>query len=85
LAKAAKETRPVKKSNGEVQHPRFRPIVGGAALTILDALKKGKPLTKEALAKLADTKVGNIAWYIGKIKNNGHKVEATEQGYKIKK
>jgi len=85
LAKAAKETRPVKKSNGETQHPRFRPIVGGAALTILDALKKGKALTKEALAKLADTKVGNIAWYIGKIKNNGHKVEATEQGYKIKK
>jgi len=85
LAKAAKETRPVKKSNGEVQHPRFRPIVGGAALTILEALKKGKALTKEALAKLADTKVGNIAWYIGKIKNNGHKVEATEQGYKIKK
>jgi len=85
LAKAAKETKPVKKSNGEVQHPRFRPIVGGAALTILEALKKGKPLTKEALAKLADTKVGNVPWYIGKIKNNGHKVEATESGYKLKK
>jgi len=85
LAKAAKSTTPVKKSNDETQHPRFRPIVGGAALTILDALKKGKALTKEALAKLADTKVGNIAWYIGKIKNNGHKVEATESGYKLKK
>lgn len=85
LVKAAKSTVPVKKSNGEVQHPRFRPIVGGAALTILDALKKGKPLTKESLAKIADTKVGNIAWYIGKIKNNGHKVEATESGYKLKK
>lgn len=85
LAKAEKETRPAKKSNGEVQHPRFRPIVGGAALSILDALKKGKALTKEALAKIADTKVGNVAWYIGKIKNNGHKVEATESGYKLKK
>lgn len=84
-AKVKKETRPVKKSNGEVQHPRFRPIVGGAALSILDALKKGKALTKEALAKIADTKVNNVAWYIGKIKNNGHKVEATESGYKLKK
>jgi hypothetical protein len=80
---AAKKVAAKSKSTESV-HARFRPIVGGAALDILNALKK-KAHTKEELAKIAKTQVGNISWYIGKIKNNGHKVELGEKGYSIKK
>jgi len=76
-----KKTVTEKDSNGKAKHPRLQPIKGGAALEILNALKS-KVCTKEELSKIAKTKIGNIPWYIGKIRNNGYKVEVTEKGYK---
>lgn len=68
-----------KKETSEVEHPRFRPINGGAALEILNVLKK-RSATKNELAKAAKTKEGNIPWYIGKIRNNKFNVIINEYG-----
>lgn len=72
-----------KKSNGEKVRALDAPIKGGATLLILQALKK-KICTKQELAKVGKTKETNINWYLNKIKNNGHAVELTDKGYKLK-
>ena len=79
---AAKKT--AKKKSGSATRALDAPIQGGAAKVIFDAISK-KAHTKEQLAKLADTKEGNIGWYLNKIRNNGHDVQNTEKGYIIKK
>ena len=61
----------------------FSPTVN-AALTILDALKKGKPLSKNELAKIAGTKPENVSWYISKFNEHNFTVGDTENGFKLK-
>lgn len=61
----------------------FSPTVN-AALIILDALKKGKPLFKNELAKIAGTKPENVSWYIGKFNDHNFIVEDTKNGFKLK-
>lgn len=61
------------------------PVKGGAALEILNLLKK-KQATKQEMAKVSKTKEANISWYISKLKNNGHKIQLSEEGkYRLAK